>query len=93
MKSATISISKIVSVITEKSVQNFKMNEFDIAISGLDVFTMTGISKPAKIAKYQDAAVKAGFELSKTVWFDNAGFDGANSDVMNYNFIYTKLNN
>ena len=89
----SISISKIITVITNNSVvESFKIGSLNSIISGLDSFILTGqCAKPNTINKYQKIAVDAGFKLDKTVWFSNCGFEGKDSDVVNYKFIYKKF--
>ncbi|UXO94072.1 hypothetical protein Pan5_30 [Pseudanabaena phage Pan5] len=92
MNNATISISKVATKIVGGKVTIYKLGQFSEAIGNHDVISITGLSKPAKLAKYQELLVQSGYQLADTVWFTNAGFEGSNADVINFSFIYTKSN-
>ena len=90
MNNATINITSIVTKITGKCVTNYKLTNLSDALVNLDVFSFTGMSKQSKIDKYKQVILSNGFELSQTVWFENAGFEGKNSDVTTFNLVFVK---
>ena len=93
MTQATLTISKVLTVIIGSSVRMFKLGQVETALNGVDVFTVSGTATPSKVSKYQAIIEANGYTLSQTNWFDNAGFgkhDANLADVMNFSFIYTK---
>lgn len=90
MTQGTLNISKAITLIIGGNVKTFKMGDFAAVMNNLDVFTMTGTSKPAKLAKYKQIAIENGYTLTATVWCQSCGFEGVNADVLNFNFTFTK---
>jgi len=90
----TLHISKIISKVISSNgsafVSNHKQGELADLINGVDVFTITGASKPAKLSRIKQIIEANGFTCSVTNWEESAGYEGVNSDVVNYSIIYTK---
>lgn len=90
----TLHINKIISKVISSNgvgfVSNHKQGELAQLIKGVDVFTITGTSKPGKLAKIKQTIENSGFTCSSVNWEENAGFEGNLSDVVNYSIIYTK---
>lgn len=84
MRTATLNISKIITLIEGSKVTSEKMGSFEDIIKNFKTIVLTGMAKPSKFNKYKQMLLNNGFEVTKTYWFDNAGFEGKNSDVMNF---------
>ena len=85
---ATLNISKKITVLTGNFVYTSNMLNFESIILKNDIVYLTGLSKPSKKDKYEQLLLNNGFTLLKVYWNDNAGFDGKNSDVINYRIAY-----
>ena len=90
MTTATLDIGKQTTLIIGGIVTTEKMGSFESIINKFDNIIFTGMSKPAKKEKYERLLDNAGFSKS-CVWYDrNAGFEGINSDVIDFRIKYTK---
>lgn len=90
MKTATINIGSKIDIISINSVTTFNMAKFPEEITNFDMFTLNGLAKPAKLAKYKAIAISKGYQLVETKWCNNAGFEGENADVLNFNITFKK---
>jgi hypothetical protein len=89
MTTASIYITKKITVIKGCIVTEHDMNEFTNIIQNLQCFDIKGDSKPAKLNKYVNLALQNGFVKSAET-IKNAGFEGKNSDVLSYKITFTK---
>ena len=92
MTTASICIGKQVTVIIGSYVHTEKMGNFESVISEHNTVVVYGMSKPAKKAKYENLVLSCGFKLVEVSYERNAGFEGNNSDVIDYRKIYAKNN-
>jgi hypothetical protein len=90
MKTATLSISKSITLIDGSSVFCSKMSSFESIINNYNLIRFTGMSTPSKFNKYENLLLNNGFVLCQTFWNQNAGFEGKNSNVMNFSISYIK---
>lgn len=94
MRIATLNIGKQITIIESvlgfAKVHSEKMGNFESIISKLDTIELVGLSKPTKKIKYEKMLLNNGFSANKIYWCDNAGFEGNNSDVLNYRIEYKK---
>lgn len=90
MENITLNIGKEVTLITKSFVRSEKMGNFAELISSLNNISLVGLSKPNKMNKYMNLLIENGFVLTETLYCNNAGFEGKNSDVLNYRYNYTK---
>jgi len=85
---ATLDISKSLTVIKYVGgitlVNSGKMGELATLIEGVEELTFTGITSQSKAKKYQSIIESLGYEVTSTEWSRNAGFEGKNSDVIDF---------
>jgi len=91
---ASIKIDKVLTLIkpidkNKTLVQQYPLKDYEKIISQLKNFKIYGNSKPGKIKKYIDLSEKKGFKIDKKST-KNAGFEGTNSDVLNYFILFKK---
>ena len=60
------------------------------ALQGVDSVLLAGMSKPAKLNKYIGILQRLGYAEIKTEWLKNCGFEGKNSDVLNFRIEFGK---
>jgi hypothetical protein len=68
------------------------MNSFESIIHYFDLITITGLCKPKKQAKYLSILSNNKFIVSNVNYNNSAGFEGNNSDVLNFSIEFKKLN-
>ena len=90
----SIKIDKVLTLIkpidkNKTLVQQYPLKDYEKIISQLKIFKIYGTSKPAKVKKYIDLSEKKGFKIDKKST-KNAGFEGSNSDVLNYFILFKK---
>jgi len=90
MTTATLNIGKQTTLIVGGIVTTEKMGSFESIINKFNSIIFTGMSKPAKKEKYEKMLVNSGFSKSVVLFDRNAGFDGINSDVIDFRVEYTK---
>lgn len=90
IKNVTLVLGKKITLITNHTVQDFNMNLFNSIIEKFDIITLVGLSKPAKKDKYSNMLLNNNFTISKVNYNDNAGFEGKNSDVINFSIEFKK---
>ena len=88
MKTATIQVSKIITVITENMVYCAKNNSFESVIKKFDVINFRGLLNPSKKAKYEKMLLNAGY-TANVVYCDNAGLEDS-FNVLNFSIIFSK---
>ena len=89
MKSASLIIGKQVTLVVGGKVTTEKMGSFETVISNFNTIIFCGMSKPAKKQKYENLLTKAGFSVNEVCYSHNAGFEGLNSDVIDFRIEYT----
>ena len=89
MATATLSLGKKITLIVGGAVYTQNCGNFESIISKFDNIIFTGLSKPNKKNKYQSMLENKGF-TSTVVFSENAGFEGANSDVINFRIEFSK---
>lgn len=87
---ATLNIGKKITVVSGNCVYNSNMSEFENIIVKHNIVYLTGLSKPSKKNKYEQLLLNNGFTLLKVYWNEIAGFEGKNSDVINYRIAYER---
>lgn len=94
MTTATLNISKSLTKMVTTSfgtlISSYKLGQLNIAVADLKSFDFTGTAKASKFSKYEEVLLNAGFCVSEVLYSDNAGFEGANSDVINFRVVYAK---
>ncbi len=83
MNTATISLEKTFSVITDNSVSSHQYNEFEAQINKYDEIVLSASYTPEKkYRKYKDVIVRNGFSHRNTQWYStNQVNDGKNIAV------------
>ena len=95
METVTISISKVITKITNSKlggvVTTHKLSQLIDVVSSLESFYFVGTAKPNKLGKYENVLLSNGFVLSDVDYKKNAGFEGENSDVIDFRISYKKI--
>lgn len=95
MTVATLDISKSLTIIKYVNgmalVTPGKMSELPSMIDGIEDLTFTGIASEPKAKKYQSVIESLGYKVSSTDWSRNAGFEGKNADVIDFQIKYKKI--
>jgi hypothetical protein len=94
MKSASLNIGTKITFMQyiDKgcAVSTHKFSEFEALISDVDALAFEGLAKPAKFAKYEALILANGFTVVSVEYNGNAGFEGANADVISFCITYKK---
>jgi hypothetical protein len=90
MTHATLNLGKKITLIVGSSVYNENMCNFQDIISKFNTIELSGLSKPGKKAKYENMLLSTGFNVGTIIYCNNAGFEGNNSDVINFRIEFNK---
>lgn len=93
MATATLILGSKITLIKEvfggSLVKSGNMSELPTFVKNVNVLSFKGMAKQTKVNKYKKIISDLGFSELSIEWERSAGFDGANSDVIDFNITYS----